>query len=100
MFYKVSILSEAERDIDDAFIWYEMKQIGLGDQYFETLHDSVFFISKNPLGIKEVYKNVRRFVINKFPYGLYYNVNLTKKQIQIIGVIHFKRSSKIIKRRI
>ena len=29
MNYNIVILSEAELDIDDAFIWYEMNQIGL-----------------------------------------------------------------------
>ena len=30
MNYKVVILSEAELDIEEAFIWYELNQIGLG----------------------------------------------------------------------
>lgn len=68
MLYKVSILSEAELDIDNAYIWYEMKQIGLGDSFFKTLNDAVILVSNNPIGYKEIYKNVRMFVIKKFPY--------------------------------
>lgn len=30
MNYHVLILSEAELEIDNAFIWYELNQIGLG----------------------------------------------------------------------
>lgn len=48
----------------------------------------------------EIYKGIRRFVIKKFPYGVYYKVNVENKEIQIIGVIHFKRSSKILRKRI
>jgi hypothetical protein len=48
MKYTVSILSEAESDIDIAFVWYELKQKGLGDRYFKILDQSVQFISSNP----------------------------------------------------
>ncbi len=100
MNYKVSILSEAEADIDNAYIWYESKQINLGNKFFKIIADSVKYISQNPIGNEEIYKGTRRFVIKKFPYGIYYNVNIEVKEIQIIGVIHFKRSTRVIKRRI
>jgi hypothetical protein len=99
MKYNVSILSDAEQDINDAFVWYEMQQIGLGSSFFKTLDHSVLFISNNPLVCRVVYKNVRRFVIKKFPFGIYYKVNNAKKEIQIIGVFHFKRSSKSLRKR-
>lgn len=48
MKYTVSILSDAEQDIDSAFVWYEMQQIGLGVSFFVTLNNSVIYISNNP----------------------------------------------------
>jgi len=100
MSYKVSILSEAEADIDNAYIWYESKQINLGNIFFKIVADSVNSISRNPVGSEEIYKGIRRFIIKKFPYGIYYKVNFELKEIQIIAVIHFKRSTRIIKHRI
>ena len=41
MKFTVSILFEAEIDIDNAFIWYEMAQSGLGNDFFETVNKSV-----------------------------------------------------------
>jgi len=100
MKHTVSILSEAESDIDIAFVWYEMKQQGLGDRYFKILDKSVQFISSNPYACEEVYKGVGRMVIKKFPYGIYYKVIPIKMEIQIIGVIHFQRSIKVIRKRL
>jgi toxin ParE1/3/4 len=100
MNYTVSILSEAELDIDNAFIWYEIAQIGLGNDFFETVNKSVLFISNNPFSCTEIYNDIRRFVIKKFPYGIYYKVKSEEKEIQIIGVIHFKRSKRIMRTRI
>ena len=100
MSYTVSILSEAEVDIDDAYIWYESKQINLGNKFFENLAHSINYISKTPGACQEIYKETRRFVIKKFPYGIYYKVNFEQKEIQIIGVVHFKRNSQLIKHRL
>ena len=100
MNYKVLILSEAELDIDEAFVWYELNQIGLSKRFFESVDKSVHFISERPLSCAEIYKGLRRFVIKKFPYGIYYKVNLENREIQIVGIIHFRRSSKILRKRI
>lgn len=100
MNFNVLILSEAEIDIDEAFIWYELNQIGLGKRFYESVNKSVHFISDRPLSCEEIYKGLRRFVIKKFPYGIYYRVNLENREIQIVGVIQFKRSSKILRQRI
>ncbi len=100
MNYNVLILSEAELDIDEAFVWYELNQIGLGKRFYESVDKSVRFISERPLSCAEIYNGLRRYVIKKFPYGVYFRVNLDKKEIQIVGVIHFRRSSKILGKRI
>ena len=97
---QVVILSEAEQDIDDSYLWYEMKQIGLGDTFFKSIDQAVKFISSNPESCGEIHKDLRRYLIKKFPFGIYYRANLTKNEIQIIGVIHFRRSSRVIRKRI
>lgn len=98
--YNVSILSEAEVDLDSAYIWYETRQIGLGDKFFDSVNKSVLSISKSPLIYEEIYKGVRRCVIEKFPYGVYYQVLPDITEIRIVGVVHFKRSPRIVKKRL
>lgn len=100
MKYHVSILSEAEADIDDAYIWYELRQINLGNKFYNKVEESVQFISNNPYCTKDIYKGIRRFIIKKFPYGIYYKVNFELREIQILAVIHFKRNLRIIKKRV
>ena len=100
MKYHVSILSEAETDIDDAYIWYELKQMNLGNKFFKKVEESIQFISNNPFCCEDIYKGIKRFIIKKFPYGIYYKVNIENKEIRIIAVIHFKRSPRIIRKRV
>jgi hypothetical protein len=49
MNYNVLILSEAELDIDEAVIWYELNQIGLGKKFYLSVNKSIHFISANSL---------------------------------------------------
>ena len=100
MYYKVSILSEAEHDLDDAFIWYELHQVGLGKRFYECVNESVQFLAENPLTFAEIYKSLRRALIKKFPYGIYYKAILETREIQIVGILHFGRDLKILKKRI
>jgi hypothetical protein len=100
MKYNISILSEAELDLDNAYVWYEFHQIGLGNKFYKSIEKSINFISQNPFSSNEVYKRVRRFIIRKFPFGIYYKVNINLLEIQIICVLHFKRDTQLITQRI
>lgn len=100
MKYTISILSEAQIDIDMTVLWYELKLQGLGDTYFQVLDKSIQFISSHPYASQEIYKGIRRLVIKKFPYGVYYKILPNKSEIQIIAVIHFNRNAKTIRKRI
>jgi toxin ParE1/3/4 len=100
MAFEISILADAVEDIDNAFIWYEQQLIGLGNDFFNCIDDSINYISINPYSNAVVKKNIRRHLINKFPYGIYYKINLKLSLVQIIAVIHFKRSKNVLKKRI
>ena len=100
MKYRVSILSEAEQDIDNAYIWYELKKIGLGYSFYTVIEKAIHYISINPFSCEEIYKGVRRCIVIKLLYGVYYKVNFDFKEIQILGLMHFKRSPTPLKKRI
>ena len=100
MNYNVLILSEAELDIDNAFIWYELNQIGLGKRFYESVDESIQFLSENPIIFAEIYNGLRRSLIKKFPYGIYYKMIFETKEIQIVGVLHFGRDLKILRKRV
>jgi plasmid stabilization system protein ParE len=99
MQFKVLILEEAEQDIDQAYLWYELEQIGLGDAFYNNIQAAVKYISQNPLGSREIFGGLRRCIVHKFPYGIYYHIDIEISEIKIVGVIHFKRSSKVWKKR-
>ncbi|MDD1444469.1 type II toxin-antitoxin system RelE/ParE family toxin [Dolichospermum sp. ST_sed3] len=99
MNYKIRISAEAENDINEAFLWYEYNQIGLGDDFIRNIEESFQSISKNPLAFLKIHRRIRRCLVHKYPYGIYYLNEDNNSEALIIGVIHFKRSSRIWKQR-
>jgi len=97
--YDVLILDDAENDIDEAFLWYESKQIGLGIDFISEIDNAISYISESPKSFRQIFMNTRRFIVNRFPYGLYYMIDENNNLIRVIGVIHFKRSPKIFRTR-
>jgi plasmid stabilization system protein ParE len=100
MQFKVLVSDKAEQDIDYAHLWYEFEQVGLGKTFYDTIQEAITFIRQNPFSSKEILKGLRRYVLRKFPYGIYYQIDIEVYEIKIIGIIHFRRSPMIWKKRL
>ncbi|MEA3446390.1 MAG: type II toxin-antitoxin system RelE/ParE family toxin [Bacteroidota bacterium] len=95
MKFEIAVLDAAEDDIDNSYFWYESQQPGLGDMFIKFFNQTLEFISSHPAANERKHKNVRRCVMEKFPFGVYYQIESDKKEIRVIGVIHFKRNPKV-----
>jgi len=50
--YELVLMDEAETDLDEAFIWYELQKPGLGIQFIEDVEKVFQFIIQNPMASK------------------------------------------------
>jgi len=80
---------EAQTDISEAARWYEDREIGLGLRFLREIRTSLQHINDNPLRFPIIEKDVRRALLNKFPYSIYF-VN-ESEAIAIIAVLHQHR---------
>lgn len=97
MNHKVIIRPEAEKDIEEAFLWYEDKRVGLGYDFLLQIDAGLRFIERNPEVYPPEYKGTRKFLIKRFPYKIIYLVE--KERIIIVAVFHGKRCPDLIKKR-
>ena len=95
MNYTIDISDVAENDLDEAYIWYEIQKIDLGNLFLQSVNQAINTISNNPGGFQQVFKNIRRKVTRKFPYVIYYYIIERKSEIKIIAIIHGSRDPKI-----
>jgi len=94
---RISILlsKDAEQDIDEAFIWYELRSEGLGDKFILSVENGFQYLRTNPEAFPIVFKNLRKHVMSKFPFNIYYRIN-EKNEIEVIRILHHKRKAKLI----
>ena len=80
---------EAQTDIREAAQWYEDREPGLGLRFLREIRSSLQHINDNPLRFPIIEKDVRRALLHKFPYSIYF-VN-ESEAIAIIAVLHQHR---------
>ena len=79
----------AERDIQSAFEWYESQQHGLGDEFLTAVHQCLETVRSVPESVSVLYRDVRRAVVSRFPYLIFYVVQPTL--VSILAVLHQSR---------
>jgi toxin ParE1/3/4 len=86
------IRPDAERDLVDAYGWYEARVTGLGSEFLRSIDAALSSIQRIPEMYRIVYKNVRRALVRRFPFGVFYVVE--EDRIVVIGVLHARRDPK------
>ncbi len=94
---KIIIRLEAESDIKDAYEWYEAQRKGLGENFLLCVEEGLSRASRNPAIHSVVYKEVRRVLIHRFPFGVFFIEN--KESISVLAVFHARRNPKAWKGR-
>jgi plasmid stabilization system protein ParE len=61
------IASEAERDLLDAYAWYEDQRIGLGEAFLTSVDACIQAILRNPEMYVVVHETYRRGLVRRFP---------------------------------
>lgn len=71
---RVENLPIAEFDIQEAYNWYESKQIGLGDEFIDELQKFRQSLRTFPFKHRVVKNEIRLGVLERFPYLVYFEV--------------------------
>jgi plasmid stabilization system protein ParE len=83
------VLPEAEADLADAYTWHEERLPGLGSAFLLSVEAVINSISRNPQLYSLVHKNVRRALVRRFPYAVFYIVE--ESHIAVLAIFHAKR---------
>ena len=86
----IELKPEVYDDLKTAYDWYESQRIGLGEDFLLTLEDSYAKIARTPKAYQLIYQSVRRKLVRRFPYGVFFV--LRDDKIIVIAVMHTKRN--------
>jgi toxin ParE1/3/4 len=89
MAHRLTVSDRAVREIGEAYEWYEEQVSDLGHEFLAALEAQFELIAKSPQLYAETQRGVRRALLSRFPYGVFY---ASKDEIvSILGVVHTSR---------
>jgi len=85
----VRVRAIARREIDAAFTWYRTHSPSAAQAFLNAVDDAMRSIADAPERYPLVRGHLRRILLHRFPYAVYYKVY--PAVITIVGVIHGHR---------
>ena len=86
---RVEFLPSAQAEVDQAVDWYNALQDGLGEELRAEVANAVERITLYPETWVKISRRARRCQVNRFPYGVLYQ--LREGMIMIVAVMHHRR---------
>jgi hypothetical protein len=81
---RVQVLDKAEKDLADAYWFYEAKQPGLGAYFRESIYADLDALEQTA-GIHRIaYRHYHRALTKRFPFALYYSVEQDTASVHAI----------------
>jgi len=80
---------EAKNDLEDATFWYEDQIPGLGKEFIGDVIATFDRIEENPESFPVVYKQLRRALVHRFPFCVFFAVD--DDRILVVAVLHGSR---------
>jgi plasmid stabilization system protein ParE len=87
---RVKLSKGAKRELADAELRYDEAREGLGSEFYEAVLRAVAEIAQYPLRWPKEEIDVRRFVVERFPYRIFYQVR--KNEVVVVAIMHTSRS--------
>ena len=75
--------------MDESFAYYEQQVTGLGHDFLAEILATLKRIKENPEAWHSFSNRTRRCLVNRFPFGIIYQ--LRKDEILVVAVAHLHR---------
>lgn len=78
MNFEIVFSEGAENDFKEITKWYKTIRTGLDFDFILCLENELEVIRREPLLYEQIKKNIRKAVIHRFPYIVYYTIRRKK----------------------
>jgi plasmid stabilization system protein ParE len=87
--YRLVADPRVDLDVAAAYHWYETETPGLGAEFLDELIAAYDRIAARPLQYQDLRSGVRRALLRRFPYAVYFAVE--RDVIVVLAVLHASR---------
>ena len=79
----------AREELNEAADYYKSQRPGLGEEFLGEVEGAIGFLLQYPLSAPLVRRTIRKRVIHRFPYNIFYYIK--SDELRIIAIAHHKR---------
>lgn len=94
--HRIEVRRLAEIELAEAAEWYSVQRPGVGDEFLEQVLKDSQAIAEAPQRWPVYIPGVRRYVMSRFPFLIYYKVEA--ETVVILRVVHGSRDPEAVKR--
>jgi plasmid stabilization system protein ParE len=88
--YQVVMMPGATQMLQDAYDWYELQKIGLGEVFLAEINNGIDKLESWPIAYSKLRSNYRQIILRTFPYVLVFEI--VKNDVVIYAVFHTSRN--------
>jgi toxin ParE1/3/4 len=85
----VRFVEEAQEEFFEQILFYEQREIGLGDRFRAAVEAAVLMAAMHPNMGSPWRQNTRRVFPRDFPYSIVYRA--VEAELVVVAIAHFKR---------
>ena len=86
---EIALHERADEELKAAITFYESRQPGLGDAFFERVSEAFELILAQPLAGQILSDAFRRRLVRQFPYSIVYRID--SDRVFVLAVAHWSR---------
>lgn len=90
MRFEIHLERPAQRNLRDAFEWYEARQTGLGSEFLRSVAAVTEQLTRTPERFPNALAPYRSAKLRRFPYALHYRVE--GQHVHVLACVHFRQS--------
>jgi len=91
MAFKIIVSPRAQKEIENAIDYYAFYSTDAPKDFIAVLKETYATLETSPF-FRVYYKNIRALKLIKFPYSLYYVINVNQNSIRVLSCFHNKRN--------
>ena len=80
---------QADAELAEARQWYARQRENLDVEFMQRIDESLSRIARNPNSYPIVYRTLRRAIVRRFPFAVFYQV--IADEIEVVAVFHSRR---------
>ena len=94
---KVRFTAGARDEMREGYAFYEGRRKGLGREFAREIAEAVNTVRDHPMRWAVLSKDVRRYLVHRFPYGIIYKVYAD--HVRVLAIMHLSQRPDYWKRR-